>query len=219
MIVPNNEPQNIKALEQIGSNCLEHCDLDTINVLPKFARRELLPYLALMFDVDITGLEEKQARNLIANAIEIHRYGGTLYAVKKALSVCFDSFEIKEWFAFNGEPYTFKIQVKINEAEIFKAEKFLKAKKIIANVKNERSKLLGIEVKFPKGSTNIFSGVGVVCGVRTKSPYRFLHKAESVINTQKYCICKIATMRNVFVYSIGIKTQCASVFLYNKKRS
>lgn len=163
-LLPSNEPQILRFLECVASDTLEHCDLESINTLPLSARAELLPYLAFMFDVDITNLSEGEARRLILNAIEIHRYAGTLYAVKKALQTCFSDYEIKEWFDFDGKPFTFKLEVTIGTDldAVFDAKKWIKARDLIYWAKNERSQLLGIEVKLPEARGDIFVSAGLV---------------------------------------------------------
>lgn len=178
-LLPSNEPQILRFLECVASDTLEHCDLESINTLPLSARAELLPYLAFMFDVDITNLSESESRRLILNAIEIHRYAGTLYAVKKALQVCFSDYEIREWFDFGGKPFTFKLEVTIgiDLDAVFDAKKWIKARDLIYWAKNERSQLLGIEIKLPEAHGDIFVNAGLVYEANPRGETQFLKRS------------------------------------------
>jgi len=62
----------------------EDLDIGVINTLANKAPKNLLPVLSASFDVDIDGLSENEARELIKNAFEIHYYSGTFYSLNKA---------------------------------------------------------------------------------------------------------------------------------------
>lgn len=192
-LLPKNEPEILRFLECVASDMLENCDLESINTLPLSARAELLPHLAFMFDVDITGLSEGEARRLILNAIEIHRYAGTLYAVKKALQVCFSEYEIKEWFDFGGKPFTFKLEVTIGTdlRAVFDAKKWIKARDLIYWAKNERSQLLGIDVKLPEARSDIFVSAGLVYEANPKGETKFLKRSRGEFIVQSAGITKL----------------------------
>ena len=194
-LLPKNEPQILRFLECVGSDTLEKCDLDSINTLPLRARVELLPYLAFMFDVDITNLSEGEARRLILNAFEIHRYAGTLYAVKKALQTCFSDYEIKEWFDFDGKPFTFKLEVTIGTDldAVFDAKKWIKARDLIYWAKNERSQLLGIEVKLPEARGDIFVSTASALYHNPSGITSFKHRARGEIAAGSAVVAEIET--------------------------
>jgi phage tail P2-like protein len=73
-----------------------------------------LPFLAWQFHVE--GFDQAQTiqekRNLIKNAIELHRYKGTPHAIKKVFQALNLEAELSEWFNYNGDPYKFKVLVK-----------------------------------------------------------------------------------------------------------
>lgn len=192
-IIPKNEPEILRFLECVASDMLEHCDMDSINTLPLSARVELLPHLAFMFDVDIVGLSEKEVRRLILNAIEIHRYAGTLYAVKKALQVCFSEYEIKEWFDFGGKPFTFKLEVtlSVDLDAVFDAKKWIKARDLIYWAKNERSQLLGIDVKLPVAKGDISVSAGLVYEANPQGETNFLKRSSGELIAQFAGITKL----------------------------
>ena len=74
----------------------------------------LLDLLAWQFHVEGYDLAKtvEEKRNLVKNAIELHRYKGTKYAVQKALSILGLTTEIVEWFETGGNlpPHTFGIR-------------------------------------------------------------------------------------------------------------
>ena len=90
-----------------------------INVLiypriDKIEDKKLLDLLAWQFHIE--GYEQAQTiqekRNLIKNAIELHRYKGTPYAIKKVFQALGLDANLQEWFDYNGDPYKFKVFVK-----------------------------------------------------------------------------------------------------------
>ena len=145
-----------KALEHVALKRLD-LSLDTLTVLPLKADEKILPYLAYMFDVDISNLETNEQRILIQNALEIHRYEGTIYAVKKAIDASFDEAFIMEWFDCGKEAYTFDVKVKIgtDTTEVFDFDKFKKARELINSAKNARSHFHNFIIDLPDANTNI----------------------------------------------------------------
>lgn len=108
---------NLKIFDEICEERFSKLELDVILVsiidnLPS----EALPHLAEQYHV--TGNEgwlqarnDDEKRDLIKRSIEIHRYKGTKYALKRI----FDMFgllgNIKEWFETGDEPYTFSVDI------------------------------------------------------------------------------------------------------------
>jgi phage tail P2-like protein len=74
----------------------------------------VLPFLAWQFHIE--GYDQAQTiqekRNLIKNAIELHRYKGTPYAIKKVFQALGLDASLQEWFDYNGDPYRFKVFVR-----------------------------------------------------------------------------------------------------------
>jgi len=75
----------------------------------------IIDLLAWQFHVEgyelATDIEQK--RKLVKNAIELHRYKGTRWAIKKVLENINITADIIEWFenGGSGEPYTFNIKL------------------------------------------------------------------------------------------------------------
>jgi len=100
---------------------------------------ELLDLLGWQFHIEGWDLAEsiEEKRELIRHAIELHRYKGTPYAIKKALEFFGVKVSLLEWFKSEGSlpPYTFA----------FITPNIVNTKKVvqlIEDFKNERSKLV-----------------------------------------------------------------------------
>lgn len=104
-----------------------------------------LPSLAEQFHVQ--GLEgwlfaqdERQKRKLIKQAIELHRYRGTPWAVRQVLRILELEGDISEWFEYGGKPYFFRMDVTI-KARGLGEDEFNALVTMIHEYKNVRSKL------------------------------------------------------------------------------
>lgn len=102
-----------------------------------------LPHLAEQFHV--TGNEgwllasnEEEKRNLIKASIELHKYKGTKFAIKKVLEMLNLSGDVEEWFQYEGQPYYFKINIDLLNREM-NQETRQKLTDLIKEFKNERS--------------------------------------------------------------------------------
>ena len=84
---------------------------DTWN--PDTCPADLLPWLAWTFSVDEWSplWSEQQRRDAIKNSVTVHRYKGTIGAVKEAVASLGVACEVQEWFNQEppGEPYTFRL--------------------------------------------------------------------------------------------------------------
>lgn len=117
---------------------IDHCD------------ERLLPILAKAFHVMgdegwnfANTIAEK--RNLIKNALLIHRYKGTKAALKRVLNIMNIEGEVKEWFEYSGRPMYFKLILKVFDKN-FDLETETKLIHLINTFKNTRSKLKALEV-------------------------------------------------------------------------
>jgi phage tail P2-like protein len=101
---------------------------------------KLLDLLAWQFHIE--GYDQAQTiqekRNLIKHAIELHRYKGTPYAIKKVFQALNLEAELSEWFDYNGDPYKFKINITTTDRQIT-PEFIQKLRDTIEQYKNVRS--------------------------------------------------------------------------------
>lgn len=144
-ILPNHKSKFDKLFDDLFGIKFDALDLGVINTLANSCPAKLLPILAKSFDVDIDGLSEEAARELLQNAFEIHFYSGTHFSLKKALKTLFNDIKILEWFEYDAEPYHFKVKLEIKDTAI--DDKLLqKSDEIIKRYKNARSVLDGFEI-------------------------------------------------------------------------
>ncbi len=132
-ILESTDPQLQKVKEQI-INVIIYPRIDEIE------DESLLDLLAWQFHVEGYELAQtiEEQRNLVKNAIELHRYKGTKYAVEGVLKLLNLPGEIQEWFEYDGEPYRFKVEVSSPSRQIT-PELRDRLIQLINEYKNERS--------------------------------------------------------------------------------
>ncbi|MBR8466546.1 phage tail protein I, partial [Campylobacter sp. faydin G-140] len=113
-LLPKHKSKFDKKLDDFFGIKLDGLDISVINTLADTCPAQLLPILATSFDVDIDGLSQSLARELLHNAFKIHYYSGTFYALNKALKTFLNKCEVKEWFSYNAQPYHFKLIFKVS---------------------------------------------------------------------------------------------------------
>lgn len=104
----------------------------------------LLAWLAWAFSVDQwdTNWTVAQQREVIRRSVEVHRYKGTIGAVKDALAALFLDVQVQEWFSQSppGDPYTFRVLLEADQIGISQAA-FAALFEVIERTKNLRSHL------------------------------------------------------------------------------
>ena len=94
--------------------------LGTLNLTPVLiylignVEASALPYLAEQFHILgnegwLFAVSDTEKRALIKNAVQIHKYKGTKYALEKVLDVLNLNGKIFEWFDYGGNPYHFRV--------------------------------------------------------------------------------------------------------------
>lgn len=140
-LLPSHKSQDEKALEKIGADLLAKFNLSVIDNNPKTCDKRLLKHLAYQYDVDINNLSESEARNLLANSFLIHRYAGTYYGLKKALSNYDETLFVDDNY---GKAYHFKVLLKVKQG--ITEDKINNISKLINKYKNVRSVCEKIEL-------------------------------------------------------------------------
>lgn len=125
----------------------------------------VLDILAWGFHVDgydaLAGDEEK--RSMIKNSFLIHRYKGTVYAVRKIVEGVFgEDGKIEEWFQYAGSPYHFSVDVYCSTRGVTAADQ-LRAVQLVKAGKNLRSELDGLNLILSQGATQKVAAA-VSCG-------------------------------------------------------
>lgn len=126
----------------------------------------ILDLLAWQFHIEgydkAQNIQEK--KNLIKNAIELHRHKGTPYAIKKVFESLGILAELQEWFEYNGEPYKFKVlMISIIQDE----DTYKKLVELINEYKNVRSWLDNISFH-REYSNSVYCGIAVANGKNYK---------------------------------------------------
>lgn len=112
---------------------------------PLEAPEVVLPWLAWEKSVDDWDISwsEEQKRAVIKASYKVHCHKGTIGGLEAALGALGFTVRVQEWFNMQppGEPYTFKIFIETDNAEVA-PEHFKKLFSIIRNNKNLRSHLI-----------------------------------------------------------------------------
>lgn len=150
---------NLKIFDEICEERFSSLDLDVILVsiidnLPSNA----LPHLAEQYHV--TGNEgwlqcrnDEEKRDLIKRSIEVHRYKGTKYALKRIFDMFGLEGKIQEWFETGGEPFTFTVDLDFVSKGL-DLDLISKLEDLINEYKNVRSHLTSLKISMPTKINN-----------------------------------------------------------------
>lgn len=115
---------------------------------------DLLPWLAWAVSVDewSTTWTDQQKREAIKRSVLVHRYKGTIGAVREAVAALGVDCLVQEWFAQDppGEPYTFRLVLDAQQAGITQ-QQLAKLVDVVNAAKNLRSHL---DTIVPGATTN-----------------------------------------------------------------
>lgn len=125
----------------------------------------LLAWLAWAFSVDQwdSTWTDSQQREFIKRSIEIHRYKGTIGAVREALrALSFDA-QVQEWFnqVPAGDPYTFRLLLTVDQIGIDQAALAVLLS-VVRRTKNLRSHISNIEVTAKTQASLCIAGTSAV---------------------------------------------------------
>ncbi|EJX3167986.1 phage tail protein I [Salmonella enterica] len=143
---PLASDKRFSVLANIAAERFAQIDLTALLVyLVDIVDASALPSLAGQLHVQ--GLEgwlfaanEQEKRELIKQAIELHKYKGTPWAVRRVLEILSLPGTISEWFEYGGKAYFFKVEIKlINQG--MDENLFNNLVDLIHEYKNVRSKL------------------------------------------------------------------------------
>ena len=114
---------------------------------PDSCPSSLLPYLAWAFSVD--RWDEKWPeiikRQAIKDAWFIHRYKGTVGALRRVVEPLGYLIRITEWWQNGGEPGTFRLDIGVQDSGITE-ETFFEMERLIADAKPASRHLLGLNI-------------------------------------------------------------------------
>ena len=116
-----------------------------------------LPHLAEQFHIMgnegwLFAKTEQEKRELIKNAIELHRYKGTKYSLEKVLEILNLNGKIREWFEYEGNPYHFIVSLDLRNRG-FEQTTEGQLLDLIEETKNVRSIMETLEVNLTNSAT------------------------------------------------------------------
>ena len=143
---PLASDERFSILANIAAERFAQLDLTALMVyLVDLVDASALPALAEQFHVQ--GLEgwlfttdEREKRELIKQAIELHKYKGTIWAVWRVLEILSLPGTISEWFEYGGKAYFFKVDIELVDKGMDE-NLFNNLVELIHEYKNTRSKL------------------------------------------------------------------------------
>ena len=159
LLPPNATPQEL-AMEQASARVgdVPTPVRDVWN--PDTCPAALLPWLAWAYSVDNWDATwtPAQQRDSIRASVDVHRYKGTIGAVRDALDALGFTVVIQEWFNKlpEGEPYTFDVILTTDQIGIDQSA-MAKILRVIEGTKNLRSHISTIRPTI-KTASNIFIG-------------------------------------------------------------
>lgn len=124
---------------------------------------DVLDALAVDFGIDWWdyGFSLETKRSVFKAAVPVHKKRGTKGAVLDALSSIYPGTSISEWFEYNGAPYSFRLNIAVEE-EAIGTELHLRVLDRVKTYKNARSTLDRITyVLLPSAPVPAYAGCGV----------------------------------------------------------
>jgi len=169
---------------------------------------ELLDLLGWQFHIEGWELAKtvEEKRRLVKSAIELHRYKGTPYAIKKVLEALGLVGEVKEWFEYGGEPYKFKVFISSIPSEGL-WERLIK---LINEYKNERSWLDAIGIHNEIKSF-VYIGSALKEGKHYTIGLRINPKVEP-LNLYHGGVIRKSSQTTIGVHIPNIETQTGTIY-------
>ncbi|WP_194207255.1 phage tail protein I [Superficieibacter sp. 1612_C1] len=182
---PLASDERFSILANIAAERFARLDLTALLVyLVDLVDASALPSLAEQFHVQ--GLEgwlfasdEQEKRELIKQAIELHKYKGTPWAVRRVLEILSLPSTIAEWFEYGGKAYFFKVEIDlINQG--MDENLFNNLVNLIHEYKNVRSKLEALIVWIINQSAIPVIGSALYGGeITTVLPFQILEVQQT----------------------------------------
>jgi len=198
-----------KLLENLHNELIEKTVAELIYPrIDEIENEELLDLLGWQFHIEGWELAKtiEDKKRLIKNAIELHRYKGTPYAIKKVLEALGLSGDIKEWFEYGGEPYKFKVYISSIPSE----ELWERLIHLINEYKNERSWLDAIGIHSESRAT-IYLGTALKEGKHYRIGLHISPKVEP-LNLYTAGVIKRATKTTIGVHIPKVETKPGTVY-------
>lgn len=122
----------------------------------------LLPYLAWAFSVEVweASWPEAYRRQVLVDAVQVHRRKGTVGAVRRSVTARGFDVELFEWFETGDAPHTFRLDAyspaPLDEFAGSQSLGVAQLRSIVAFAKPERSHLTGLRIGYRSATTASF---------------------------------------------------------------
>lgn len=162
-LLPLNEKQELHLLDDYFGSRIDNLNNLNLEVHPLFTEEKYLKLLSYILEIDITGLSENEARELLSLFVELKKYAGTVYILKKIISIFFNDVTLNDQIG----NYLFDLNVEMKND--VSAEKLNRIKELANKYKNVRSKLRNIIINLPLLETKIKLGNACLFGLELNS--------------------------------------------------
>lgn len=182
---PLASDERFSILANIAAERFAQIDLTALLVyLVDIVDASALPSLAEQFHVQglegwLFAVNEQEKRELIKQAIELYKYKGTPWAVRRVLEILSLPGTISEWFEYGGKAYFFKVEIElINQG--MDENLFNNLVDLIHEYKNVRSKLEALIVWIINQSAIPVIGSALYGGeITTVLPFQILEVQQT----------------------------------------
>ena len=147
-LLPLNESKELHKLDEYFGKRIDYLNQLNLIVHPLYVEKKYLKLLSVILDIDIVGLTENEARELLSLFIELQKYAGTVYVLKKVMGIFFNDVILND--QIGNYEFDFIVELK-NDVSV---EKLKKIKSLANKYKNVRSKLRNIIINLPLLQTN-----------------------------------------------------------------
>ncbi len=147
-LLPLNESKELHRLDEYFGKRIDYLNQLNLIVHPLYVEKKYLKLLSVILDIDIVGLTENEARELLSLFIELQKYAGTVYVLKKVMGIFFNDVILND--QIGNYEFDFIVELK-NDVSV---EKLKKIKSLANKYKNVRSKLRNIIINLPLLQTN-----------------------------------------------------------------
>ena len=86
-LLPLNEKKELHLLDSYFGKRIDKLNSLNLQTHPLFVEKKYLKLLSHILEIDITGLNESEARKLLSLFIDLKKYAGTVYVLKKVLAI------------------------------------------------------------------------------------------------------------------------------------
>lgn len=169
-ILPLNESKGLHALDKIVSSRFEEFFRLNLSTHPLYTEKRYLSVLSKIYDIDIVGLSEAEAREIINLFYELRKYAGTVYVLKKVLSIFFADVVVDDKVGNFEFDLFMKLQ---NDVSLEKIEKI---KTIVNKYKNVRSHLRNIILSYSNQQLNLKMTTATTFGLDVYADTQIVHE-------------------------------------------